>query len=286
MGQLADRIAHLLREHGFDPAARQADIQALAHLEESDNALAQTRFHELKSHIFREARALLISSLKTKPFVRDLPPLDTTGYSTREIESELRQLEKAAPHAAAIAAAQQEEAKLRGAIRFRAIPPEATLPSAHWTELAPLVDLAESSRRILAREARIEQRARDASRRGAKLGVIVPPPATATDEALDQVEAALRQAETLEDAHAAAVAPLRDPAVATWRGDSRKRFVREADALHKRGDTEGLHELAARAEELRREAAKASEDAARARRAGRAPPPKERKSTDAMDPYG
>lgn len=139
----------------------------------------------------------------------------------------------------------------------------------------------------------MEARARDAARRAVKLRTLrvdVPEtsslPADEADEALARVEAGLKRAEALKEAHEAATRPLRDPAVSAWTRESRRRLQREADAALAAQDAAALDEARRRAEALRAEAARASEEAARARRRGHKPPERERRAGDTLDGYG
>lgn len=278
-----------MRDVGHDPAARAGELHALAALEGSDQRVAQDRFHELKRAILLQRRSELIAELARHGCARDLPPHDAQGYALREVESELRRLQRAVAQARSIAEARAEEADARAKLRHRPAPDAMAIDAAPWDQLAPLDEAAAGARRATLRELRIETRALDARRRAAKLGALrvdAPEPETATDDALDEAERALAAAEALVAAHAAATAPLRDAAVREWTRESRRALEQECDAALAARDQDALARLRERAEELRRVAASKAEAAARARRRGHAAPERERRRGDPIDPYG
>lgn len=290
--QLAQRIAHLTTRYGSDPAAWQHETAALAALEASDPKAAIERFHALKRRLVEFRRAQLFRELRAFPFVSDVPAGDTRGYPIKELEADVREATRALAHARAIAAALAEERDALATLRRRAAAPGAPVIAGRWDALPPLAEVAEARRRAAMREARLERRYADGERRAARIEwrkVPLPDPtlpAEALDAALDATEAGLDAAEELDEAYRAAIVPLRSPEVATFRGESRRALDREARALAEAGDIGGLARLATRAEALREEAAKLASEAARSRRAGRAPPERERRASDTMDGYG
>lgn len=290
MAQLADRLRDVMREYGWDPAARDAELSALEAMEAQDAKAAHERFLELRRQLAVRHRADLLAKLRAFPFVRDAPPTETKGMGIKAVESEARAAERSLAHARAIQRALDEESQARASLRSRRVAAPATLPSAPWDRLAPLAEGAEARRRVAAREARVEERARDVTRRAAKVGVPCPDtsamPADEADAALDEAEARVREEETLTAAHDAATRPLRDAAVVEWMKPSRKALQREADAALQARDLAALEDVQARAEALRVEAARRSGEAARARRRGQRGPERERSSGDAMDGYG
>lgn len=290
MGQLADRLRDLMREYGWDPSARDAELSALEALEAQDAKAAHERFLELRRAFAVRHRADLLAELRAFPFVRDVPPADARGMGLKEVESEARALARALAYARDAQRALDEEAAARASLASRGLAPAPALQPAPWDRLAPLADAAEARRRVAAREARVEARARDLVRRAAKAGVPAPETsglaADAADAALDDVERAVRAAEALREAHDAATRPLRDAAVAEWTRESRRALQREADKALDAGDLSALEALRGRAEALRAEAARKSEAAARARRRGERAPERERRAGDALDGYG
>ncbi|HUR68642.1 MAG TPA: hypothetical protein VM370_05295 [Candidatus Thermoplasmatota archaeon] len=292
MGVLAERLAYLATRYGSDAAAWQHEIHAVAALEESDAREALERFHALKRRFAEFRRAQLLRELRSFAFVRDVPSTEAGGYETKEIEADIRAATRALGLARAIQRAQEEEADARAGLRLRRLALEdARAAHASWDALAPLAREAESRRRVVAREARLDRRLAEAQRRAGKLARAVALPdagldAGPMDAALDDAETRLDRAETLEDAWRAALAPLKAPEVATYRHDSKRSLEREAQARLEAGDLSALRALLPRAEALRKEAAALASQAARSRRTGSAPPPRERRSSDPMDGYG
>lgn len=292
MGQLADRLAFLTRRYGSDPAAWQHELHALSSLEEHDVKAAVERFHLLKRRLAEFRRAQLLRELRTYPFAEGVPAEDARGYPLSEVEADVREATRALAHARAISAAISEERIARGSLRLRPSGEAAPRAAARWDALAPLEAATEARRRVAAREARLEQRLATAQRRIAKLArtrLQVPDPALEADalsDALDALEPKIARAEALEAAHRASIAPLKAPEVRTFRDESRRKLEREADARADAGDEGGLHDVRARAEALRQEAARLSAEAARGRRRGAGPPPRERRPGDPIDPYG
>ena len=290
MGQLADRLRDVMREYGWDPAARDAELSALAALEEADAKAAHARFLDLRRQLAVRHRADLVAALRAFPFVRDVPPAEARGMGLKEVEAEARALARALGHARDAQRALDEESAARASLAERRLAAPPTLAPVPWDRLAPLADAAEARRRAAAREARVEARAREVRRRAARARVEVPEtaglPADAADAALDEAEARVRDAEALAAAHEAATRPLRDAAVAEWARESRRALQREADAALGARDLAALAGVQARAEALRVQAARASEEAARARRRGQRGPERERRATDALDGYG
>lgn len=295
MGALADRLAYLAKKYGSDPSGWQPQLHALRSLEQSAPSEALARFHELKRLLAHTRRAELMHALRGFGFVEGVPATSTEGYEAKEVEADIRAAARAVAHARAIDAARREEARLRAGLRWRALPPAPPLARGRWDELARLAEEAEALRRAAAREAALDARIGEARRRAAKLQethVAVPdlsaaaaPSPDEADARLRDVEARLQEAERLEEAYRASLAPLRAPDVAAYRRESKRAIEREAKELLERRDAAGLLALAPRSEALRAEAARLSSEAARARRHGRAPPAGERRPGDAMDPY-
>ncbi|MFA5861708.1 MAG: hypothetical protein WDA16_08430 [Candidatus Thermoplasmatota archaeon] len=292
MGQLAERIAELMRGYGLDPAARQGELQAFASIERSDPKAAQERFHEWKRALAAQRRSALLTQLRAFDLVGGLPTHDTRGWPLKEIESDIRELTRSLGHARDIAAAIMEEREARGRLRERALATEAPLAAVTLDALRALAEEAERRRRAALREASVEVRVAAARRRAAKLALPVDVPPTAhlsADQAnatLATVERKLSDIESLVEAHDAVVAPLRDRAVRAWRASSEKALLHEAQALLDARDVAGLRALAPRATTLREEAAREASKAARARKSGKAPPERERGVGDTMDGYG
>lgn len=290
MGQLADRLAYLTTRYGSDAAAWQHDIHALAALEGSDAKAALERFHALKRRLAEFRRAQLLRELRGSPFVRDVPSADTKGFPTKEIEADIREATRALTHARAIERALREADEARRGLALRADPGAPTLAAAPWNALTPLAAEIEAYRRAVMREARLDERLREAVSRARKLGHTGLPdaalPAAELDAALDELDAALDRAQRIADAYGRAIAPLKMPEVATYKHESRRRLEREAADHRARGDIGALESLAARAEALRKEAAAMASQAARSRRRGRAGPEGERRPSDGIDPYG
>lgn len=292
VGQLADRLRDVMRTYGWDPMARDAEFSSLAALETQDPKAAHERFAELRRALAIRHRADLLAALRAFPFVEDVPPEDARGMGLREVEKEARQAERAREHARAIAEALLAEADARASLTTRALAPAEPFPTSRWDALARLVEQAEARRRVAAREARVEARHTEAAKRASRLRVLAPPvpdvsrlPASEADEALEALEAALARAESLESLHASATRPLRDAAVAEWARESRRGLLRAADEALAARDEAALRGVEARASALRVEAAAKAEAATRARRKGTAPPERERRAGDAMDPY-
>jgi hypothetical protein len=287
VSQLADRIAALLREHGLDPAARQSELHALSALEASDVKLAHERFLEMKRALLVERRAQLLGELRRYAFARGVPSGDATRYPIQEIESDVREAARALGHARQAQQALDDEDAARRALVARPLAPAPALTPAAWTALAPLVEIAESRRRAARRELRVEERSADLARRAARvkvaIGDISALDADSAHEALDEVELRVVAAERLAATRAAALAPLADPAVREWRRESMRGLERE---IREAREVAELAALRIRAEALRKDAAAHAEQAARARRSGRAPPERERRTGDALDPYG
>lgn len=292
MGQLADRIAELMRGYGFDPSARQGELQALSSVERNDPKAAQERFYQWKRALGVQRRSALITELRAFPFVRDLPTHDAKGWPLKEVEGDIRDLTRALSQARDIAAAIAEEKEARGRLRARGLPEHAALAPVALDALPTLAAETEARRRAALREARVEVRAAAAHRRAAKLASPMPVPDTArlpadeADAALAAAERALADAEALAEAYDAAVAPLRDRAVHAWRPTSEKSLLREADALLGARDSPGLRALLPRTQALREEAAREASKAVRARKSGKAPPERERGAGDTTDGYG
>lgn len=297
MGQLSERLAVVLQKYGSDPAAHQSDLQSLAALERTDPKAALERFHELKRVAAVHRRGELLASLRRLGFVDDVPAHDTRGMDAKEIEREIREFTRALHEARDVAeslAAADESARRLG--ERTASWDRAAFARVPYAGLAQAAERADAARRALAREARVAQRADDARRRAKRLRelrVEVPdvasarvPDAAEADALLEASERALDEAERVEEAHERAVKPLRDPAVARWKGNSRKAIVDEAKRLLEARDAAGLDALAPRAEKLRVEAARAAEEASRSRRSGRAGPKAETRAGDLPDYFG
>lgn len=300
MGQLSERLAEILRKYGADPAAHQADLHQLASLEQHDPKEALARFHELKRAAAVHRRGSLLHELRTTGIVSDVPTHGVQGMDAKEIEREIRTFTRALHLArdvlGSVRGAEEAASRLRErtaaweAAAFRSLPLDG---------LAAAAEQAEHARRALAREARVADRADAARRRERKLTALrveVPdvssarvPDAADADALLEACEARLAEAERVEEAHERVARPLRDPAVARWKGNSRKRLVEEARQLLALDDrTEAarrLDALAPQAERLRAEAARASEEASRARRSGRSGPSREPRPGDSLDGY-
>lgn len=292
VGQLSDRLAFLTRRYGSDPAAWQGEIHALAALEASAPKEALEQFYLLKRRLAEFRRAELLRALRRFTFVRDVPGEDARGYDLKELEADIREASRALTLAREIERGLAEEADARASLQRRPRPPRAEDANARWDALVALAMEVESRRRVAAREARLERRLADVvnrARRAQNARITIPEATLDADEldaALDVAEAALDRAEAVADAYRAAIEPLRAPEVATFRHGSRRRLEREAEELVGREDVPALRELAARAEALRREAAGLASQAARSRRTGAPPPPRERRTGDTMDGYG
>lgn len=296
MNPLAERLAFLLREWGLDPSARQGDLHALSALEERDAGSAVERFHRLKRDYALQRRGDLLGELRRHPFARGVPDDDARGMSQREIERDIRWARAAVLRAREVAAAEDETRGHLARLSSRVVGGMPELGAASWGDLGALAERAEMRRRLAAREARIDARVEDARRRAARLrrrrvevpdvsSASVPDPDEAS-RALDAVEARLAAEEAVEAAYRAVLAPLRDPAVRERRARSLAELDREAEDRLVEGNLEGLHALLPRAEALRVEAAQEVSAATRARKSGRAPPPREKRPGDTIDGYG
>lgn len=287
MAQLSDRIAALLREHGLDPAARQSELHALDALEARDPKAAHEQFLALKRALLVERRAQLVAELRRYPFALEVPSQDATHHPVQEVESDVRDATRALLHARRIQESLDDEATARRALRSRAVPAAAPLAPGRWDRLAPLVEIAEARRRAARRELRVEERASDLARRAARQNMAAPDvtalDAEAAHASLESLEGRIVEAERLSDARAAASAPFADPAVREWRRESMRALERE---IREASSVAELGALRLRAEGLRNDAAASASRAARARRSGHAPPERERRSSDALDPYG
>ena len=299
MGTLARRLAEVARLWGLDPAGWQGEVDRVAHLEESDPAEALERFRALKRRLVEARRADLLAALRARPFARGLPDASTQGMTQRELERETRALERAARLAAAAQEALDDERAARASLSLRSVPEPPPLPEAPWDALAPVAEEAEARRRVARREARLEERARDAQRRARRLRarpVAVPdlsteavPSPDDVEAILSQAEAALAEAEEVEDALAGVERGVTAD-VARWLPQTRKRLLAEARAhvasLPPREAAEALRAMAPRVAEAAREAARLAEEAARARRRGGRAPEGERRAGDPTDMYG
>lgn len=290
VGQLSDRLVYLTTRYGSDAAAWQHEIHALAALEEADAKAALERFHALKRRLAEFRRAQLLRELRAFPFVADVPPSDAKGYTIREIETEIRDATRALAHARRIERALREIDEARATLVHRALPVAPTDAATPWDALAALADATERRRRAAMREGKLDERLRKAGSRARKLRVGDLPdaglPSDELDTALTALEARIDHAERLADAHAKAIAPLKTPEVATYKHGSRRKLEHEANALRDAGDINGLAALAARSDQLRRDAAAMASQGARSRRRGIAAPEGERRPGDGVDPYG
>lgn len=296
MNPLAARLAFLLREWGIDPSARQGELQALSAMEERDQRPAVERFHELKRGYALQRRGDLLVELRRHDFVLDVPEDDARGMTQREIERDIKWGLAAVLRAREIAAAEEETRAHLATLSARRVDALPELGAAPWSELSALAARAEARRRVAAREARIESRIGDARRRAGRLKrrrVEVPdlssdarPDPDDAAAILDALEARLAAEEALEDAHRAALAPLRDPAVRTRRARSMAELEKEADIRLAESNLEGLRAVLVRAEALRAEAAREASAATRARKAGKTAPRGENRAGDTIDGYG
>ncbi len=301
MGQLSDRLGVILAKYGIDPASRQSDIHALAALELTDEKAAHARFHALKREAAEHRRADLLRQLRAGGRVSDVPAYDTSGMDAKEIEREIRTYTRALSHLHDFTESFDAAQALASQLGDRHVAWDgeafATVP---FDGLAQAAEAAEKARLMLAREARVAKRTAEARRRTHKLKtrvVAMPelssaqvPDAALAHALLDDVESRLDAAERLENAHSRVVTALKDPAIARWKGTTRKRILREAQTWSTHEDigeaVAALAVLAAEADRTRVEAAALSEANTRARRSGRAAPTGERKAGDMTDGYG
>jgi hypothetical protein len=290
MGALADRLGYLARRYGSHASAWQHEIAAVAALEKAEPREALERFHALKRRFAEFRRLQLLDELRAYAFIIELPPRDTKGWESHEIEADIRAATKALSMARSIATALQEAADARASLQVRTLPEPIHLPPTRWDALEGLAADVETDRRHAAREARLDRRLVDAQRRARRVGISgLPDPlsgADALDMSLDTFGSRLDEAEELAQCYHSAIEPLRAPEVATYRGESKRVLEREAQALRERTDAAGLHDLLVRTEALRKEAAALASQAVRSRRKGLAVPERERRSSDTMDGYG
>lgn len=294
MAQLARRLAELYAQHGYDPAAHQADLHALEALESTDAKRALHRFHAMRHELAVRHRSEMLRALHELAFVRDLPPDDVRGMTLNELRREARELKRALSDARKIRAALDAARAAHEQAGARAPPHDDALwRSVGVGELAAAAELAEAHRRVVAREARIMADVRRVTREARKLRHHAFDVEDVTNLGAEEADALIAEAHgrvmklaAVEDAHRRVQRTLRDPAVRAWRQTSRKRLLQVAEARLQAADLEGLRALGPEAGKLHAEAARASENAARARRSGRAPPSKESRPGDAMDGYG
>ncbi len=301
MGQLSGRLKEILRMYGDDPSAHSGALDALAALEQTDPKRAHAIFVQAREDAARRRLITLGAELAEIPFIANPPRSDYDRWPLNEMNDAIKDLETASGHARAILHALDAARTLSASLSRREAHADFT-PFEHirFEALGARAADAEDLRRVIAREAHVQDRVMSAERRARRLdlaAVEVPdlasvavPDADVASAILDDIEVRLSLAERVEDAHRAVTRELRDPSTKRFARDARKRILKAADVAARHVDrTHAITELGAlllEAEKLRRASADSATAASRARKRGERAPDAPRGSRDMQDYFG